>query len=325
MPHLRIATLDDVDRKRGDLDPITATLRDNGVVANLAGATITVTITDSVTRIPIVFDGACTIVSAPNGTVSFQPTAPQMDVEGLFDVEFKQVIAGVPSHFPSASYSSLRIWSVLGYPPLVPPVNPGDHTVPLSMLAQQTPGSVLIYDASGNAAVRVPVAAGRVLTDNGPGLPPTYQAADIPFLIDHATVALNATYTSPVWTAGKYARLKFVAKCSVGAVDANVTLAGLVGTYKGSIRYDISGTGVVNAAIASWRGSLYTGGVFKGEIEAGAGYVRKFDATYIIPSVDVEGQTMAWHDDTTHAVTGFVMTPSAAGCSFEIWLWGYLP
>jgi hypothetical protein len=195
MPQLLTATLDDVNRKRGDLYPITATLRANGVAANLTGATVTITIVDSITRALVVLGGACTIVSAVAGTVSYQPLAADVDREGSFDVEFKEVLAGSPSHFPCADYASLRLWPTLDLPPFVPPVaGINDHSITLAMLATGTPGGVLLYDASGNAVVRANSgsAAGRVL---------------LPVLIDEATLAGAVGYTSPTWAAGAYREL----------------------------------------------------------------------------------------------------------------------
>jgi hypothetical protein len=86
----------------------------------------------------------------------------------------------------------------------------------IASLAPQTPGSILIFDASGNAAVRVPVASGRILTDSGPGLPPTW-VAPREVQIDQATLTAAATYTSPTWAAGLYRKIILEYEGSVSA------------------------------------------------------------------------------------------------------------
>jgi hypothetical protein len=60
---------------------------------------------------------------------------------------------------------------------------------------QQTPGSVLIYDAAGNAAVLADVAAGQVLKSGGVGLPPSYAALTSGDLSD-STAAGRAMFSA---------------------------------------------------------------------------------------------------------------------------------
>jgi hypothetical protein len=219
MAQLLTATLDDVARKRGDLYPIAATLRANGAVANLTGATITVTIVDNVTRALVVLGGACTITDAVNGRVSYQPVFADMDREGTFDVEFKEVLGGVTFHFPCADYASLRLWPTLDLPPYIPPVAGfNDHSITLAMLAVGTPGGVLIYDAAGNPAVRANsgVVAGRVA---------------VPVLISEVTLAAAAS-ASATWVAGTYREIRVVSKTTGGMIisfPARITFNGDVG------------------------------------------------------------------------------------------------
>lgn len=102
-------------RKRTDLYPITATLKSNGVAVNLTGYTVTINIVDKSTRVSKVANGACTITSAVNGQVSYQPIAADVNTSGSYDVEFKAIAPDTtPYHFPSSDYESLVIEDSLG-------------------------------------------------------------------------------------------------------------------------------------------------------------------------------------------------------------------
>jgi hypothetical protein len=102
-------------RKKGDLYPITATLKSNNVAVNLAGYTVTINIVDKASRAVKVANGACTITDAPNGKVSYQPIAADVNTPSSYDVEWKGIAPDTtPYHFPSSDYEPLVIQDTLG-------------------------------------------------------------------------------------------------------------------------------------------------------------------------------------------------------------------
>lgn len=98
-------------RKKNDTgSPITATLTANGAAVDLTGSTVTLTMVNSITGAVKINAAACTIVSPTAGTVSYQPTAANMDTCGHYKLEFKQVRPDTTiQHFPSSGYELLTI------------------------------------------------------------------------------------------------------------------------------------------------------------------------------------------------------------------------
>lgn len=123
--------------------------------------------------------------------------------------------------------------------------------VSLGMMAPQTPGSVLLYDASGNAIAYAPGTAGQVLTANGAGTPPTWQAAYVnsgtvagrlmvPVLIERKVLAASGTFATAVWTAGAYRRIFVDFKGSLSAGNYISMLANADGTAAYSNQFYLS-------------------------------------------------------------------------------------
>lgn len=77
----------DIERKRGDTYPIEITVLNNGAAMNISGASFLLTV-DPNKEPADATSNICQLVGvvtdAPNGRVSFTPTAQQMDHVGKF-------------------------------------------------------------------------------------------------------------------------------------------------------------------------------------------------------------------------------------------------
>lgn len=138
--------------------------------------------------------------------------------------------------------------------------------------------------------------------------------------IDRRTLT-GTTYTSPTWPAGAYRWLKFVARCSASGGNATVTLTGLTGTYDSALDFILAG-GVPTAFVqASWTFTFGANATCKGEIFCPSGGPRTIDGSYWHPTGPNRSSLIGSNDDTTHDVTGFVMTLGGSG-TFTVTLLG---
>ena len=102
-------------RKVGDLDPITATLYTNGAPRDLTGSTVALFMRNRATRDLKINGAAVTIVTPTAGTVSYTPSAGDVDTEGFYDLEWKETtLAGKPRHFPNDGFEPLVLEAPLG-------------------------------------------------------------------------------------------------------------------------------------------------------------------------------------------------------------------
>ena len=103
-------------RKVGDTGyPITATLYTNGVVRDLTGSSVVLYMRNRATRINKIAAAAVTIVTPTAGTVSYQPSALDVDTEGLYDLEWRETtLAGKTNHYPSDGFEPLVLEAPLG-------------------------------------------------------------------------------------------------------------------------------------------------------------------------------------------------------------------
>jgi hypothetical protein len=193
-------------RKQGSTEAFTGQCIDENGVANLTGSTLTIRMRDQFGAL-IINDLPATILAATSGTWTYDPLPAHVATQGVFQIEITETrSSGKVVRYPQSGYEPLIIEPKLDATGVAPP-NPTNNSITLAMMQQQTPGAVLLYDAGGNAIAYAPVAAGRVLTDNGPGLPPTWQASGAKVLIDSQSLAASALYTSPTWPAGTYRRV----------------------------------------------------------------------------------------------------------------------
>jgi len=103
-------------RKVGDTGyPITATLYTNGVARDLTGSTVVIYMRNRTTRAIKINGSGVTVVTPTAGTVSYQPSAGDVDTEGVYDLEFRETTAtGKVNHFPSDGFEPLRLEAPIG-------------------------------------------------------------------------------------------------------------------------------------------------------------------------------------------------------------------
>jgi hypothetical protein len=103
-------------RKVGDTGyPITATLYTNGVARDLTGSTVVLFLRNRTTRAIKVNGSPVTVVSPTAGTVSYQPSAADVDTEGVYDLEFRETTSGgKTNHYPSDGFEPLRLEAPIG-------------------------------------------------------------------------------------------------------------------------------------------------------------------------------------------------------------------
>lgn len=95
--------------------PITATLYTNGVARDLTGSTVVLYMRNRNGRINKIAGAAVTVVTPTAGTVSYQPSAGDVDTEGVYDLEWRETtLAGKTNHFPSSGYEPLVLEPPLG-------------------------------------------------------------------------------------------------------------------------------------------------------------------------------------------------------------------
>jgi hypothetical protein len=100
--------------------PITATLKSTvatGALApvDLTGSTVYIAMRNRQTGEAKINEAVCTLVSAPNGQVSYTPSAADVDTAGVYDIEFKQVRPDTSIlYYPSAGFEPLTIEESLG-------------------------------------------------------------------------------------------------------------------------------------------------------------------------------------------------------------------
>jgi len=131
----------------------------------------------------------------------------------------------------------------------------------------------------------------------------------------------GTTYTSPTWAAGTYRFLKFYARCTASGGNATVTLTGLTGTYDSGIFFSIGAGALSGTANPAWLAGFGAGFNFNGEIDIRNGAIRSFQGMYVQTSSTTRGLVTGGNDDTTHDVTGFVMTLGSSG-TFTVTLMG---
>lgn len=233
-------------RKQTSTEPMTDVCKDENGIVNLTGSTLKISMRNADTGAMVFSNQTATIVSPTAGTWQYLPTAGDVANYGTFQLEVTETrLSGQVVTYPQSGYYTLIIEPILSAVFVPPPGGIFDHSISLLMLAQQSPGAVLIYDASGNAAVLADVAVGKVMLSGGVGVPPSYgrvsytaiqdvsatnvllarrsagagvveEAAlsgtavgrfGVMELIGRINVAAVASYTSPSWTAGKYAQI----------------------------------------------------------------------------------------------------------------------
>lgn len=90
--------------KKGDTGiPVAATLSDENGVVNLTGYTVTVNMRKVGSTENTITGGACSIVSAPAGTVTYTFAAGDVDETGLYNLEFVATSGANIIHFPRAA------------------------------------------------------------------------------------------------------------------------------------------------------------------------------------------------------------------------------
>jgi len=140
-------------------------------------------------------------------------------------------------------------------------------------------------------------------------------------LIDMQTVT-GTTYTSPTWSANKYRSLKFECVSISGCGTSTITLTGISGTYTYGIWY-ITGSAGSTANDTAWVGGSTAPATFRGDILCPTGGIRSISANYY--NDDAGGPYKAFtagvNTDTTHDITGLVLTMAATG-TFKMALWG---
>jgi len=147
---------------------------DENGTADFTGSTLKLTMRNQYGAIVI---NAATATPGPGGTGTYAPSAGDVANFGLCQIEVTETKAsGKIVVYPQSGYDLLNIEPVLTATGVAPP-NPTNNSITLAMMQQQTPGAVLLYDASGTAIAYAPGTAGKVLTSNGAGLPPTWQTA----------------------------------------------------------------------------------------------------------------------------------------------------
>jgi hypothetical protein len=103
-------------RKVGDTGyPITATLMAGSSPRDLTGSTVVLYVSDARTKVVKINGATVTVVSPTAGTVSYTPTSSDVDTAGVYDLEFKETLAGGHViHYPSGAFDRLVLLRSLG-------------------------------------------------------------------------------------------------------------------------------------------------------------------------------------------------------------------
>lgn len=289
-------------------------------IADWTGSTLKITMRDQYGSLVI---NAQPAVAATGSTWTYQPLAGHVANPGTYQIEITDVTKGVV--YPQSGYEQLIIEPILTSTG-TPPVDPTAHSITLAMLAQQTPGAVLLYDASGNAAVLADVAAGAFLMSGGVGIPPVYglnsgNAAGrvkVPVLIDPGTsLVAAASYASPGWAADLYEEITFIFRGSSAANETpTFTLRNVAGGYSsgGSGNGALSLTDGANVSIAL-QSTVFT---FRGTWYCKSGGARIVNLDAISPpyAIHVTGQTTTAGNGATGLDIAF---PSNTTGTITLW------
>lgn len=106
----------DAVRRQGDTAPnITATLFDDaGVAVVLTGSTCVLNMRNQLTKVETIVSGACTLVNAALGQVSYAMQAADTAASGIFEFEFLVTTAGgAKTSYPNGRFLILNVFPAI--------------------------------------------------------------------------------------------------------------------------------------------------------------------------------------------------------------------